>query len=93
MLSRTQLRQFLAVVDTGNFTRAASSLNIAQPSLSAGIAELERQLGTRLFTRTAGGLVAGAFGALTEVYGDLLRAAGAAERLHELLIAEPSRRW
>lgn len=51
MLSRTQLRQFLAVVDTGNFTRAASSLNIAQPSLSAGIAELERQLGTRLFVR------------------------------------------
>lgn len=35
-----------------------------------------------------GGLVAGAFGALTEVYGDLLRAAGAAERLSELLNAE-----
>ena len=51
MLSRIQLRQFLAVVDTGSFTRAANSLNIAQPSLSAGIAELERQLGTRLFVR------------------------------------------
>ncbi|QCB56068.1 ATP-binding cassette domain-containing protein [Sphingopyxis sp. PAMC25046] len=37
-----------------------------------------------------GGLVAGAFGALTEVYGDLLRAAGAAERLSELLNAEPT---
>jgi len=37
-----------------------------------------------------GGLVAGAFGALTEVYGDLLRAAGAAERLSELLHAEPA---
>ncbi len=37
-----------------------------------------------------GGLVAGAFGALTEVYGDLLRAAGAAERLSELLHAEAS---
>ena len=32
-----------------------------------------------------GGLVAGAFGALTEVYGDLLRGAGAASRLNELL--------
>ncbi|MDE2434913.1 MAG: LysR family transcriptional regulator [Sphingomonadales bacterium] len=51
MLSRTQLRQFLAVVDTGSFTRAANALNIAQPSLSGGIAELERQLGTRLFVR------------------------------------------
>ncbi|HEY7959782.1 MAG TPA: ABC transporter transmembrane domain-containing protein [Sphingomicrobium sp.] len=36
-----------------------------------------------------GGLLAGAFGNLTEVYGDLLRAAGASERLGELLDAEP----
>jgi ATP-binding cassette subfamily B protein len=37
----------------------------------------------------AGGLVAGAFGALTEVYGDLVRAAGASARLSELISAEP----
>jgi ATP-binding cassette subfamily B protein len=36
-----------------------------------------------------GALVAGAFGALTEVYGDLLRGAGAASRLGELLNEEP----
>ena len=36
-----------------------------------------------------GGLLAGAFGALSEVYGDLLRAAGASERLQQLLSAEP----
>ncbi|WP_417611330.1 ABC transporter transmembrane domain-containing protein [Parasphingorhabdus sp.] len=36
-----------------------------------------------------GGLVAGAFGALTEVYGDLLRGAGAAGRLAELLSEKP----
>jgi ATP-binding cassette subfamily B protein len=36
-----------------------------------------------------GALVAGAFGALTEVYGDLLRGAGAAGRLAELLGEEP----
>jgi ATP-binding cassette subfamily B protein len=35
-----------------------------------------------------GGLLAGAFGALSEVYGDLLRAAGASERLNQLLTAE-----
>ncbi|MCK0129584.1 ABC transporter transmembrane domain-containing protein [Erythrobacter sp. F6033] len=34
-------------------------------------------------------IVAGAFGALTEVYGDLLRGAGAASRLAELLEAKP----
>jgi len=36
-----------------------------------------------------GGIVAGAFGALTEVYGDLLRGAGAAGRLNELLSEQP----
>ena len=36
-----------------------------------------------------GGIVAGAFGALTEVYGDLLRGAGAAGRLAELLAEQP----
>lgn len=36
-----------------------------------------------------GGLVAGAFGALTEVYGDLVRGAGASARLAELVNAEP----
>ena len=36
-----------------------------------------------------GGLVAGAFGALSETWGDLLRGAGAASRLHELMTATP----
>lgn len=38
----------------------------------------------------AGVVVAGAFGALTEVLGDLLRGAGAASRLEELLSEEPA---
>ncbi len=41
------------------------------------------------FVVTAG-LVAGSFGALTEVYGDLLRGAGAASRLNELLNEKPA---
>ncbi|MAF29342.1 MAG: ABC transporter, partial [Croceicoccus sp.] len=40
------------------------------------------------FVITAG-LVGGAFGSLAEVYGDLLRAAGAAQRLGELLATRP----
>ncbi|BBD99060.1 ABC transporter [Sphingobium amiense] len=36
-----------------------------------------------------GGLVAGAFGSLSESWGDLLRGAGAASRLHELMSAQP----
>lgn len=37
-----------------------------------------------------GGLVAGAFGSLAEVYGDLVRGAGAASRLNELLNEKPN---
>jgi ATP-binding cassette, subfamily B, bacterial len=37
----------------------------------------------------AGILAAGSFGSLTEVYGDLIRGSGAAERLTELLRQEP----
>lgn len=55
-----------------------------------GVAEGSITGGTIAAFVLTGGLVAGAFGALTEVYGDLLRAAGAAERLNELLIAKPS---
>ncbi len=51
MIKRAHLRQFMAVVDNGTFTRAAERLGITQPSLSAGIAELERLIGSQLFLR------------------------------------------
>lgn len=46
-----QIEYFLAIVDTGGFTRAADSLFISQPSLSVGIKKLERELGVTLFER------------------------------------------
>ncbi len=52
MIDRYHLRYFLAVVDTGNFSRAASACNVSQPTLSVGIAKLERGLGRALFHRT-----------------------------------------
>ncbi len=54
--------------------------DVAAGRLSAG------SLTAFIFTA---GLVTGAFTALTEVYGDLLRASGAAERLAELLNEQP----
>ncbi|MDC7683698.1 LysR family transcriptional regulator [Asticcacaulis sp. BYS171W] len=45
------LRYFLAVVETGSFTKAAAACLITQPSLSAGIKRLEEQLGVTLFER------------------------------------------
>lgn len=51
MITRQQIRQFLAVVDTGSFTLAAQKVGVAQPSLSSGIRQLEEQVGTVLFER------------------------------------------
>jgi len=52
MIERYLLRYFLAVVDNGNFSRAAQQVNVAQPTLSVGIAKLEKALGVPLFERT-----------------------------------------
>ena len=53
MIDRYLLRYFLAVIDCGNFSKAAQQLNVAQPTLSVGIGKLERLLGTPLFQRTS----------------------------------------
>ena len=55
-----------------------------------GVAAGEITGGTILSFIVGAMIVAGAFGALTEVYGDLLRGAGAASRLAELLDAKPA---
>lgn len=51
MIDRCQLRYFLAVADQGNFSRAAARCNVTQPTLSVGIAKLERDIGAQLFIR------------------------------------------
>ena len=52
MIDRYLLRYFLAVIDEGNFSRAAIRCNVSQPTLSAGIAKLERELEQIVFHRT-----------------------------------------
>lgn len=52
MIDRYLLRYFLAVIDHGNFSKAAAQCNVSQPTLSVGIAKLERLLGKPLFHRT-----------------------------------------
>lgn len=47
-----QLVYFEAVVRCGGFTRAAESLHVAQPAVSAQIRRLESELGVALLART-----------------------------------------
>src|SRR5688572_21931659 len=44
-------RCLMAVSRLGSFTRAASAMNVTQPAISSGIAELESALGVKLFHR------------------------------------------
>ena len=46
-----QVRYFLAVTRTLNFTRAADECNVTQPSLTRAIKQLEGELGGDLFRR------------------------------------------
>lgn len=46
-----KLEMFIAVAKEGHFGRAATSIGITQPSLSAGIKQLEEQLGVQLIFR------------------------------------------
>lgn len=46
-----QLEYFVAVVDTGSFTRAAASLHVSQPGLSNQVRTLEETLGGLLLER------------------------------------------
>ncbi len=50
------LRYFLAIAEEGSFTGGARSLGMSQPALTAAIQELERDLDTTLFVRTARGV-------------------------------------
>jgi DNA-binding transcriptional LysR family regulator len=49
------VRTFVAVADLGQFQGAADDLAVTQQAVSKRIATLERELGVRLFTRTARG--------------------------------------
>lgn len=80
-MNTTQIKCFLALADTLNFTKAAARLYISQPGLSRQISSLERELNTQLFIRSqkgvsltpAGALLAGELAQLHDAQLQLLR--------------------
>ncbi len=68
-LNWQDIRLFLAVAEHGSFSGAARELKLGQPTLSRRMAELEEQLGQKLFSRVSQGCE------LTELGAKLLPAA------------------
>jgi len=81
-----QLAYFVAVADEGNFTRAAATVHVAQPGVSAQIRHLERELGQDLLDRTGRNVSVTAAGAAVLPYARaaLAAVAGARQAVEEL---------
>ncbi len=89
-MNRMQIKCFLALAQTCNFTKAAEQLYISQPGLSHQIVSLERELNTQLFVRNqksvqltpAAKLLAKELPALDKEYEDLIQRVQAVGRGH-----------
>jgi DNA-binding transcriptional LysR family regulator len=51
-----RMRHVIALAGHGSFARAATALGLSQPALSRSIQSVEREVGSRLFVRTASGV-------------------------------------
>lgn len=85
-MTLAQLRAFLAALEHGSFTAAATELDLTQASISELVSRLEHELGVRLFTRGGRRLVPTA--AATELRAHAEQALAAvrngAETVHSL---------
>jgi DNA-binding transcriptional LysR family regulator len=57
-----QIRQFVAVAETGSFTKGAARAGVSQPAVSAAVAKLEEEMGQKLLERRQGSAVPTAAG-------------------------------
>jgi len=75
------LRYFIAVLEAGSLSRAAGSLYIAQPALTAQIKKLEAELGAQLFERSHAGVTPTPAG--VQLYDDARRLLSDADAVRE----------
>lgn len=55
-MNMTEIKYFLDIAQTGNMSRSAERLHVAQPAISRSVKQLERELGTKLFIRGQRGM-------------------------------------
>lgn len=85
-----QLKAFLAVAESGTFSRAALRLATTQPVLSRKVKLLEDELGAELFHRTGRGVVLSEGGKVLEQYArGMLESAASAKAAVQALGASP----
>ncbi|ARU04680.1 LysR family transcriptional regulator [Comamonas serinivorans] len=75
------LRYFIAVVEAGSLSRAAHSLYVAQPALTAQIKKLEGELGAQLLERSHAGVTPTPAG--SQLYEDARRLLSDADAMRE----------
>ncbi|SFM58156.1 LysR family transcriptional regulator [Variovorax sp. OV329] len=75
------LRYFITVLEAGSLSRAAGSLYIAQPALTAQIKKLEAELGAQLFDRSHAGVTPTPAG--VQLYEDARRLLSDADAVRE----------
>jgi DNA-binding transcriptional LysR family regulator len=74
----TQIRHFIAVAETGSFTKGAQRATVSQPAISASIAKLEAHLDIKLLDRRRSPVVPTAAGArLLEAGREILQSCNA----------------
>jgi DNA-binding transcriptional LysR family regulator len=74
-MNTISLKSFIAAAEEGSFSKAAARLGITQPAVSLSISKLEKELGVKLFERTAGSFsLTGAGGLLLERAREIVEA-------------------
>lgn len=75
------LRYFLTVLQEGSITNASKRLHVTQPTLSRQLADLERELGRPLYTRSHAGIAPTEYGAMLARYAEAI--VGLAEKAEQ----------
>jgi DNA-binding transcriptional LysR family regulator len=84
------LRTLVAVADVKNFTRAAQSLGLTQPAVSAQIKRLQNLLATELFDKSSAGVVLTHEGKAVLTYARRLLSIN--DQILQVAVQEPSTR-